>query len=199
MHRGRDARLKRLRLQRDDTEWEAVCRRDLLRFDAKVCALIRAAMLRAGIDPACASALRAIEAPLADFADTPELRRADAEFAASREAEEDPEEAVDAGSAREWLIAELDRASRPYLDGSLPDFGRVSFMCLWGWAIAQGRLAKAPIPCPAPNPSPRIDTAVPGGEGHGRAGTSPAAAGNRRETDSARAGYCAAASSAGSP
>ena len=52
MQRSRKARLGRLRLQRGDSEWEAVRERHHLRWQAKTCAFIRLVMERAGIDPA---------------------------------------------------------------------------------------------------------------------------------------------------
>jgi hypothetical protein len=149
---ARKARLARLSVPLDDAEAAEVGRRNMLRLDAKLCAFIRKAMLRAGIDPACSRALRDIEERLVEFVDTPELQRADAAFKTAREREEDEDKVYD-DDPREELIAELNRIGRHYQDESLPDFARASFMTVLAWAMVQDRVAGAEAEAEE-NPSP---------------------------------------------
>jgi hypothetical protein len=136
--------LARLVAPLDDAEEAAVDRRSTLRLYAKLAAYVRAAMMRAGIDPGSAAALRDIEAECANFVDTPELQTADAAF---EMAHPDPDEWGE-DDPREALQADLDRIiEREFADGSLPDFARASFSELWAWAILQDRHAgKEPHP-----------------------------------------------------
>ena len=134
MRAGRKARLARLCETLDETESQAeseeAAERSLLRFYAAACRRVREAMLRAGIDPACAKALRLAEERVAAFVDSAELQRADAEFRAGEE-----RETAEADDMRRRLNAKLDGIGRHYAEtGSLPDFEKESLMTLLGWA-----------------------------------------------------------------
>ena len=143
-HKKRLARLLATLPSLGDAERRAVERREELRWDAKLCALIRAAMERRGVDPNSAPALLKYDAKhqaeVVAFVDTPELRAADAAFRAGHPEEREPDEE---GDPREWLLSELNRIAQRFLDGSLPDVTRCSMSELWAWAIAQCRLDKA--------------------------------------------------------
>ena len=141
-HKKRLARLLATLPSPDDAERREVERRFDLRFDAMLCAVIRAAMERQGLDPGQAPALREVEASVEGFADTPELRAADEAFRAAHPDDDDDEE-NEGGDPREELIAELYRLARRFIDGSSPDFARCSLSELWAWTIAQRRLDKA--------------------------------------------------------
>ena len=131
MHAARKARLARLGAGRDTAATEEVCERGRLRFYAVACRLVREAMLRAGVDPACAPALREREAEVAGFVDTPELQAADEAFRAAEQRQMPP-----AGEdPRERLIAKLDGIGQHYAEtGTLPDFQWAPFTTLLGWA-----------------------------------------------------------------
>ena len=147
MQRSRKARLGRLRLQRGDSEWEAVRERHHLRWQAKTCAFIRLVMERAGIDPAGSRPFRDIEAGVLKFHDTPALRARDGEFTAARKS--DRPALIRGEEPRQWLIHELNRLGEPYRDGQVPDFAQCSFMELLAWTIARDRLDKASAATPA--------------------------------------------------
>jgi hypothetical protein len=141
MQRSRKARLGRLRLQRDDSEWEAVRERRHLRRQANTCAFIRLVMERTGIDPAGSRPFRDIEAGVLEFLDTPALRARDGEIAAARQS--DRPALIRGEEPRQWLIDELNRLGEPYRDGQVPDLAQCSFMELLAWAIARDGLDKA--------------------------------------------------------
>jgi hypothetical protein len=132
MRSNHEARLDRLCAGLDAAERRAASRRSLLRFEAGACRLIREAMQRVGVDPACAAALRETEARVAGFVDTPELQRADAAARAAKAATRPryPE----GQDPRERLIAQLDGIGRHYLETGTPDFRNASLMGLLGWA-----------------------------------------------------------------
>jgi hypothetical protein len=133
MRASHKIRLDRLCASLDDVEEEAVDRRSMLRFETVGCRLIRDAMLRAGVDPACAAALGEAEARVAGFVDRPELQRADADARAAETATRPP--CPEGQDPRERLIAHLDDIGRHYLGtGTLPDFRHASFLTLLGWA-----------------------------------------------------------------
>jgi hypothetical protein len=137
---GHKTRLARLSVPIDDTEAREAQHRNMLRFYAVLCGIVRDAMLRAGVDPASARALCEHEARLAGFVDTPELQRADAELRAAQDRWKDGQgEAV-----REMLLARLDNIGRHFANGSLPDFARDPFMVLFAWATE-----RKPDPCNA--------------------------------------------------
>ena len=131
MRPGHKTRLNKLSRPLADTERQKVVHRNMLRLDALLCAYIRDAIVRAGIDPACAWGLRQIEARVAEFVDTLELQAADAAFKA---AEEKP---FRSEGPRDQLQAKLDLIGQHFADGSLPDFAHASFMELWAWAMVQ--------------------------------------------------------------
>jgi hypothetical protein len=123
-------RLDRLCAALDESEDEPVRHRSMLRFAAMACRMIREAMVRAGIDPSRAKALRCAEERVAGLVDTPEYRRADAEFRAREK-----KEIAETGGVGERLNARLDGIGRHYAEtGSLPDFEQASLMTLLGWA-----------------------------------------------------------------
>jgi hypothetical protein len=149
-HKRRLARLLAAMPPPDDAERRAVERREELRWDAKLCAFIRAAMERRGIDPASATALRAYEEKeVAGFIDTPELKAADEAFRTAHPEDADGEQGPE-GDPREWVRTELKRIASRFTDGSSPDFACCSMSQLWGWAIAQARLARADREDPPP-------------------------------------------------
>jgi hypothetical protein len=134
MRASRKARLARLIATLDEAERHEVDQRCTLRFEAGMCADIRAAMERRGIDPACSRVLLNAEARVAKFADSPELQAADKAFLAAHRGEphgSDP-----------WQKLEetLARTGRHYLDGSLPIFLLAPLMEHWAWALVQQRL-----------------------------------------------------------
>ena len=136
MSATRRARLAALSLPLDSAARDAAEERELLRFHADACRLVRDAMLRAGADPGIAWALREFEAKVAGFADSPELQRADTALLAEEDeaeanlgAEEDPCEA---------LVADLDRVAAGFADGSMPDFAQSSMAVLLAWAMRYG-------------------------------------------------------------
>ena len=131
MRPGHKTRLNKLSRPLADTERQKVVHRNMLRLDALLCAYIRDAIVRAGIDPACAWGLRQIEARVAEFVDTLELQAADAAFKA---ADEGP---FCWAGPRDQLQTKLDRIGQHFLDGSLPDFAHAPFMELWAWAMVQ--------------------------------------------------------------
>jgi hypothetical protein len=142
MRASHKKRLARLVVPLDFAESEAVDRRSTLRLFAELSAYVRAAMLRAGIDPNSAASLCRLEAECAGFADTAELQAADAAFEAAH-----PHPCHDEEDPREWLQAEVNRIiGRQFADGSLPDFARASFSELWAWTILQARLHKKAAP-----------------------------------------------------
>jgi hypothetical protein len=142
MRASHKKRLARLVAPLDFAESEAVDRRSTLRLFAELSAYVRAAMLRAGIDPNSAASLCRLEAECADFADTPELQAADAAFEAAH-----PRPCQDEEDPREWLQAEVNRIiERQFADGSLPDFAGASFSELWAWAILRARLRQKASP-----------------------------------------------------
>jgi hypothetical protein len=142
MRASHKKRLARLVVPLDFAESEAVDRRSTLRLFAELSAYVRAAMLRAGIDPNSAASLCRLEAKCADFADTPELQAADAAFEAAH-----PSPCQDEEDPRGWLQAEVNRIiERQFADGSLPDFARASFSELWAWAILQAWLRQKAAP-----------------------------------------------------
>jgi hypothetical protein len=131
---GRKARLARLSAAYNEVESEAAGERSMLRFYAATYPLVREAMLRAGIDPAQARALREVEAKLAGFVDTPALQRADAELAAAEKSGKEPV-LIDDMDPHDWLEAHLDAVGRRYKEsGTLPNLWFASFMELLGWA-----------------------------------------------------------------
>lgn len=146
-HKRRLARLLASMPRPDEAERREVDRRCMLRFDATLCAVMRRAMERSGIDPACATALRELEARLAGFIDTPKLQAADKAFRATHP--KDEEEGID-DDPRAELMAKLNRIAQHFMDGSSPDFARCSMSELWAWAIAQARLAGADRENPRP-------------------------------------------------
>src|SRR5436305_10540740 len=87
MRTSHKKRLARLVAALDESESEAIDRRCTLRFYAYVCEDIREAMEWRGIDPACSRPLLAMEAKLAGFVDTPELRDTDGAYCAAKQAE----------------------------------------------------------------------------------------------------------------
>jgi hypothetical protein len=95
-------------------------------------------MLRAGLDPASARALREVEGKLANFVDTPELRRADAEARAAEEQGKKPV-LIDGANPRERLIALMDERGRLYAEsGTHPNWWFASFIELLAWARPPG-------------------------------------------------------------
>ena len=141
-HKTRLARLLASMPPPDDAERRKIDRRDELRFYAMLCAVIRRAMERRGIDPTGAAALRELEAGVAGFVDTPELQAADKAFRATHP--ENEAEGIDEDDPRAEVAAELNRIASRFMDGSSPDFARCSLSELWAWAIAPGRLRSEP-------------------------------------------------------
>jgi hypothetical protein len=154
-HKRRLARLWASMPPPAQAEGRAVERREELRWQAMLCAFIRRAMERRGIDPAEAAMLCAYEASFAGFIDTPELQAADAAF---RAAHPDDDGETEKEDPREWLLAELDRIAERFIDGSSPDFAICSMSQLWAWAMVQARLARA---------DPAAENPAAAGEGSG--------------------------------
>jgi hypothetical protein len=119
MRASRKARLARLIATLDEAERHEVDQRCTLRFEAGMCADIRAAMERRGIDPACSRVLLNAEARVAKFADSPELQAADEAFLAAHRGSRTP----GATHGRSWR--RLWRAS-----GDTISTGRCRFFCL---------------------------------------------------------------------
>ena len=138
MRASHKQRLARLIATRDAVDSHQVDRRCKLRFEAMLCADIRAAMEWRGIDPAASRVLRNAEARVVGFVDSPELQAADHAFRAAHR--EEPQDGRDP-----WQRVEdgLERAGRHYLDGSLPAFLVASLIELWAWALVQPRLLPA--------------------------------------------------------
>jgi hypothetical protein len=136
MRASRKARLDKLWAAHQETEEEARAERARLRFYRDTYPLVLRAMRLAGIDPASAHAVREVEEKLAAFADTPELRRADAELDAAEEQEGGPL-LIDGMDAHEALNARLEATGRRYKEsGTLPNLWFSSFMELLGWSTA---------------------------------------------------------------
>jgi len=135
MRASHKKRIGRLIAALDTADSHQVDRRCTLRFEAMLCADIRAAMEWRGIDPAASRVLRNAEARVAGFVDSPELQAADQAFRAAHR--EQPQDGRDP-----WQRVEdgLERAGRHYLDGSLPAFLVASLTELWAWALVQPRL-----------------------------------------------------------
>jgi hypothetical protein len=138
MRASHKQRLARLIGTRDEVDSHQVDRRCKLRFEAMLCADVRAAMKWRGIDPAASRVLLNAEARVAGFVDSPELQAADQAFRAAHR--EVPQDGSDL-----WQRAEegLERAGRHYLDGSLPVFLVAPLIELWAWALVQPRLLPA--------------------------------------------------------
>src|SRR5437588_3992434 len=122
-HKKRIARLMASLPSPDEAERREVEGRVSLRFDAKLCAVIRAAMLRRGIDPAGATALREWEARVAGFLDSPELQAADEAFRGAHP-EDEAEEETGREDRREELTGGLTRIAQPFRDRSSPASAR---------------------------------------------------------------------------
>lgn len=134
MRSSRKARLDKLWAVHQEAEAEARAERAMLRFYAETYPLVRDAMLRAGIDPASARAMREIEEKLVEFVDTPELQRADAEVAEEEEEGGGPL-VIDGIDPHEALISRLEETGRRYKEsGILPNLWFSSFMELLGWS-----------------------------------------------------------------
>ena len=134
MPAGRRTRLAELSAVHDEEESGAAAERRMLRFYAGAYPLVRDAMLRAGLDPASARAMRDIERKLAGFVDTPELRRADAQLATAEAAEREPA-LIGGEDPHQWLISRLDDIGRRYAaSGTHPNLHFASFWELLGWA-----------------------------------------------------------------
>jgi len=141
--RGHEARLGRLWAAYDAAEAEAAGARRMLRFYADTYPLVREAMLRAGIDPASARAVREVAEKLAGFVDTPELQRADAEARAAREAGKEPV-LIDGEDPRDRLNAWMDERGRLYAEsGTHPNLWFASFLELLAWATPPDTDAEA--------------------------------------------------------
>ncbi|TMJ60231.1 MAG: hypothetical protein E6G81_07025 [Alphaproteobacteria bacterium] len=139
MRTSHKKRLARLVAALDESESEAIDRRCTLRFYAYVCEDIREAMEWRGIDPACSRPLLAMEAKLAGFVDTPELRDTDGAYCAAKQAEALAEGDDPWGEAEDAVML----AGQRYLDGSRPDFRFASLLEIWPWALVQDRLLPA--------------------------------------------------------
>jgi hypothetical protein len=85
-----------------------------------VCAIVREELMRSGIDPARATALR-----LGEARDTPELGRADEEF-----------EIPCGDSLAAKFATKIADNARRYEDGHEPDFGNASLAELFAWSLA---------------------------------------------------------------
>ena len=144
-HKKRIARLLASTPTQGEAERQEVERRERIRWRAMLCAFIRDAMERRGIDRDGAPALCAYEAETRHkaervaFVDTPEFQIADVAFRAAHPRTDYP----DAEGPRKWALAKLDRLTEAFLDGSSPDFARCSIPELWAWAIAQNALGAA--------------------------------------------------------
>jgi hypothetical protein len=104
MRRGRDTRLA----------WNMVC------------AIVRDGLVQAGIDPACAAALRprGTDAEVAEPGGKFELRRVEEELAA------------DDGLASVFT-AKIGEIARRFRDGREPDFASASLAELWAWLLSR--------------------------------------------------------------
>ena len=143
-HKRRFARLWASIPTPDEAKRQEVERREGIRWRAMLCAFIRAAMERRGIDPDSAPALYRYEAETKHkaerigFVDMLELQAADAAFRAAHPKADHS----GAEGPREWLMVKLDGIAGHFVDGSWPDFACCSLPELWAWAMLQARLAR---------------------------------------------------------
>ncbi len=141
-HAG-DRRLARLEDKRSAAGSPERRHRGGLRASVATCAVIREAVIAAGIDPAAIQALRRGEAAAAELAalgDTPDQQRADETADAADEAEW----RLDGPDPRDELQAELARIARHYADGSTPDPAHSSLAEWLAWATMPGDGIESP-------------------------------------------------------
>ena len=113
MPQARNTRLSRLAAGRAQVGSAASAHRRALQTRVAVCAMLRRALLEAGIDPAAIPALRLGDAALAELAtigDRPELRHADRAF-----------DAGEAGILEERFAAKILMLARLWRDRSASD------------------------------------------------------------------------------
>ena len=128
---------------------EAEERLALARAEVAVGAVVRRALLRAGIDPVCATRLRQADeagALLAAYGEeTPAPSESDV---AGLPLPFDPTRPPDPFEARILALAE------DFADGSQPDFGKASFAQLFAWSLVElsagGQADTAPPSCDPP-------------------------------------------------
>jgi hypothetical protein len=128
-HRALRARLARRLAVLTEAARRTVWQREDLRDNVAAAASIRAALAMAKIEPAGVSCLRAFadaEPRLARLGDTPELRRADAAFAAGHARLASPADTFEARAGRRAA----DFAGRP-----MPDRG-ASLLDWYAWSLA---------------------------------------------------------------
>jgi hypothetical protein len=110
----------------------AIRRLHVWRAEAAIGAVIRSALMRAGIDAAQATRLCLADeaaAALAALSDTPDSRRADGDSPATAEAQHRARE--DAFSPKILALAHGFTGAPP------PDFAKASFAELYAWSLAQ--------------------------------------------------------------
>ena len=113
MPQARNTRLSRLAAGRAQAGSAAAAERRMLRARIAVCAMLRRALIEAGIDPAAIPALRLGDVALAELAttgDPPELRQADVAF-----------DAGEAGILEERFAAKILMLARLWRDRSASD------------------------------------------------------------------------------
>jgi hypothetical protein len=133
MPRVRDARLARLAAEKTLFDSTTCLDRSTLRAWNTVCALVRDGLVRAGVDPESATAVRlgGAAAHIADIGDTAEMRRPDEELAAGE----------DDGLANVFRVRIGDIARR-FQDGHEPDFASASLAELFAWCVARKSLQR---------------------------------------------------------
>jgi hypothetical protein len=106
----------------------AIRRRHIWRAEAKIGAVIRSALARAGIDAAQATRLCVADqaaAALAEISDTPELQGVDGGSLAQDRGRGDP------------FKAKILALARGFAGGPPPDFAKASFAELYAWSLTQ--------------------------------------------------------------
>jgi hypothetical protein len=129
----------------DEQSAAAAQQRRLLRAEAALGEIIRAALMRAGVDAAAATRLALADdaaATLAAIPDTQQLRHADADDAAV------PANPNDRARA-DAFAAEITAMTRRFAGGMALDFANASFAELLAWSLAQ-KAGESPSVPPGP-------------------------------------------------
>jgi len=126
MPRVRDARLARLAAESTRLDSTSGLDHCTPRPWNAVCAIVRNALLQAGIDPACVAALRLGEpaADMSELADERELHRLEEELAAG-----------DHDGLAGVFAARIGDIARCFRDGHEPDFSSASLAELLAWCL----------------------------------------------------------------
>jgi hypothetical protein len=128
MPRVRDGRLARLAAERTRFDSTTGLDRSTLRAWNTVCDLVRDGLVRAGIDPESATAVQlgGMAAHMADIANTPEMRRPEAQLAVG-----------DHDGLADIFTVKIGDIARRFRDGHEPDFASASLAELFAWCVAR--------------------------------------------------------------